>query len=275
MENPNELQSICLNMAEQTPKVSWSICIRDHDGEVLAGHDADVSLRTASIGKLFLLAEVARRLEDGTIGGNLLLSRSADLGVADSGLWQHLQTDSLAVEDLAFLIASVSDNLATNVLLTHLGLSEVKALASSLGLTQTELQDRVRSSRAPGDDRTLSVGSAAELSRFMVWVVQNQLVSGAVSAQLRKWLMANVDLSMVASAFGLDPLAHMHADRDWVLWNKTGTDIGIRADVGTILGPGGSVSYAAIANWTGEDFRDQILNSMRRLGESIRKRLEG
>ena len=87
--------------------------------------------------------------------------------------------------------------------------------------------------------------------------------------------MANVDLSMVASAFGLDPLAHMHADRDWVLWNKTGTDIGIRADVGTILGPGGSVSYAAIANWTGEDFRDQILNSMRRLGESIRKRLEG
>ena len=56
------------------------------------------------------------------------------------------------------------------------------------------------------------------------------------------WLSLNADLSMVASAFGLDPLAHRSADHGLLLVNKTGTDGGVRSEVGVLRGPRARVS---------------------------------
>ena len=60
-----------------------------------------------------------------------------------------------------------------------------------------------------------------------------------VSRRLRRWLSANTDLSMVASAFCLDPLAHFEPDRGIMLVNKTGTNAGVRADAGRVDGTRG------------------------------------
>jgi beta-lactamase class A len=69
---------------------------------------------------------------------------------------------------------------------------------------------------------------------------------------VRQWLSANVDLSMVGSAFverlGVDPLAHLNGPV-W-FFNKTGTDVGVRADVGAATVGGRTVAWAAIANWS-------------------------
>ena len=59
-------------------------------------------------------------------------------------------------------------------------------------------------------------------------------VSTSVSSQVLGWLATGVDLSMVGAAFGLDPLAHAVPDRGISLHNKTGTDAGVRADVGLV-----------------------------------------
>jgi beta-lactamase class A len=79
---------------------------------------------------------------------------------------------------------------------------------------------------------------------------------------------------MVASAFGLDPLAHAGgADRGITLWNKTGTDSGVRADVGAVRHGTGTVAYAVICNWRAEDRadpRDQVLAAMRAIGDLLR-----
>jgi len=48
----------------------------------------------------------------------------------------------------------------------------------------------------------------------------------------------------VASAFGLDPLAHRMPDHSVLLMNKTGTDGGVRSEVGVLRGPRASVAYA-------------------------------
>ena len=64
-------------------------------------------------------------------------------------------------------------------------------------------------------------------------------------------MSAGTDLSMVGSAFGLDPLSHAGADGGVRLWNKTGTDTGVRADAGVVEVDGAIWSYAAICNWTG------------------------
>jgi beta-lactamase class A len=46
-----------------TPAVSWSICVRKNDGTILAEHQPASSLPTASVGKILLLIEAARRIE--------------------------------------------------------------------------------------------------------------------------------------------------------------------------------------------------------------------
>ena len=48
------------------------------------------------------------------------------------------------------------------------------------------------------------------------------------------WLGLGCDLSMVASAFNLDPLARTTMTRGFTLVNKTGTAAGVRADVGFV-----------------------------------------
>src|SRR6202000_2749622 len=184
--------------------------------------------------------------------------------------------EKLAVRDLCVLIASVSDNLATNVLLKHVGLQRVHDLAESLNLEHTALLDYVRDHRGPDDPETLSTGSASELSLVMSQLSRNELVSPAVSEQVNAWLATNVDLSMVASVFGLDPLAHAPSERNFGISNKTGDGPGTMADVGMIGRNAVWLNYAVIANWNASDadLRDRALSGMRNIGTIRRTTIE-
>jgi beta-lactamase class A len=269
------LQRSIDDVVARTVGIDWSICVRDAAGREVAGRKADQSMKTASVGKLLLLVEVARQCAEGDLTGTTVLRRDPELHVADSGIWQHLSVEQLSVHDLCVLVASVSDNLATNVLLKHVGLQPLRDLAESLGLHHTALLDHVRDHRGPDDPETLSTGSASELSLVMSQLSRNQLVSSNVSDQVNVWLATNVDLSMVASAFGLDPLAHAPADRNFVIRNKTGADPGVRADVGMIGRNAVWLHYAVIANWNAsDDLRDRALSGMRALGEILRTKIE-
>jgi beta-lactamase class A len=256
--------------------IQWSISIRDTVGHELACRNAERAMKTASVGKILLLVEAARQCGDGVLDGSTLLARDPELLVADSGLWQHLHVDELPIKDLCLLIASVSDNLATNILLKRVGLPALRRLAESLGLVDTALLDYARDYRGPHDPPALSTGSASELSRLMSQLYRGELISPAVSDQVNTWLATGVDLSMVASAFHLDPLAHALPDRNVVIHNKTGADPGVRADVGTIGRPTTGVSYAVIANWdpADGDLRDVVLSGMKSIGATLRSVLE-
>jgi beta-lactamase class A len=260
----------------KSTNIDWSICIRDAAGHELAGCNADRAMKTASIGKLLLLVEVARQCDEGALTGATLLGRDPELLVADSGIWQHLHVEKLSIHDLCILIASVSDNLATNVLLKRVGLRRLHELAESLRLVHTTLLDFVRDHRGPDDPATLSTGSASELSRVMSQLSRNELVSPTVSEQVNAWLATGVDLSMVASAFGLDPLAHAPSDRNFVIRNKTGADTGVRADVGTIGRNAVWFAYAVIANWDASDpdLQDAALSGMNAIGTILRTIIE-
>src|SRR6476469_6560346 len=144
--------------------VTWSVCVRDGAGMPLAAVNADAALRTASVGKVLLLVETARLIVAGELSPDEPLTRSLDLWVGDSGLWHTLSVETLPLIDVAALVGAVSDNLATNVLLQRVGLAEVAARATSLGLRATALHDRVRDHRTPEHAATLSTGTAAELS---------------------------------------------------------------------------------------------------------------
>ena len=261
--------------------VTWSVCVRDGSGMPLGAVGADVPLRTASVGKVLLLVETARLITAGELSPDEPLTRSVDLWVGDSGLWHTLSVETLPLIDVAALVGAVSDNLATNVLLQRVGLAEVAARATSLGLRATALHDRVRDVRGDDHPATLSTGAAGELSELMSRLASGTAAGPGADRLVRQWLSANVDQSMVGSALveqgGLDPIAHHSSlGLPTTFWNKTGTDAGVRADVGAVTAGHRTVTWAAIANWDPSPGSTldhltvwAVLRGMRHIGEAV------
>lgn len=237
-------------------------------GLVVCAIDDRIVLPTASVGKVLLLIEVSARLTARDFSGYGILDKAPRELVSDSGLWQHLQAPSLPVADLGALVGATSDNLATNVLLNQIGLDAVRARTESLGLTRTALLDLVRETRGPDDAPQLSVGATAELSWLMGALYRGQVVDQVTSRRVVGWLSLNNDLSMVASAFGLDPLSHRSVDHGIQLVNKTGTDAGVRSEVGILHGPRTTVSYAVTVQFDDNSLgrRLRVLEAMRTVG---------
>lgn len=251
---------------------TWSVLVRDvASGEVFFSRSPELELSAASAPKLLLLVACAVLAERGELDLDERLDRSSVEPVGDSGLWQHLAQPTLTVGDAAMLVGSVSDNLATNVLLERIALDAVEAVRAELGIEGVHLHDRVRDHRGPKDPARLGTASAAGLAELMARLASRSLGSGDVSDRVFGWLRHSVDLSMVAAAFGKDPLSHGIDGALPRLVNKTGTDAGVRVDAGVVLGPHRMLAYAALANWTETDATDAVLASMRGLGAELRR----
>jgi beta-lactamase class A len=261
------------------PAVRWSIQIVDaQDGTVLASRAPEVVCETASVGKVFLLIEVARRLEAGDLSPDQRIEIPDEHRVADSGLLYRMRDQRVTVADAALLVGAVSDNLATNALLWLCGLDAVRAVAPALGFTDTSLHDYIRNERTPDLPWTPSYGTGAELAELMRRLGAGEIVSPAVSDRVLDWLAADTDTSMVADALLLDPLAHVEPEyQDMVLRHKTGSTSFARIDVGHLTGPGASIAYAVAANWkdADDDLRAPVLDTMHAIGEQLRGHVTG
>jgi beta-lactamase class A len=258
------------DLAYEGAQVSASVVDLDSQRTLLAVDDRIV-LPTASIGKILLLIEVSARLTERDFPGYGILDKTPRDAVGDSGIWQHLQAPSLPVADLATLVGATSDNLATNVLLNQVGLPAVRARTEDLGLLRTALLDLVRDSRGPDDAPQLSVGSTAELTWLFGSLARGEIVDTLTSSRVLGWLSLGCDLSMVASAFGLDPLSHRGVDHGLLLVNKTGSDAGVRSEAGILRGPRAAVAYAASVqfNDSGIAHRLRVLDAMRAVGVDL------
>lgn len=266
-------------LPELDPRATWSIRVLDQaTGEALLEHQPDTQCETASIGKIFLLIEVARRLESGELDPDEVVRAPAEHAVQDSGILYRMRGQALGIEDLAVLVGAFSDNLATNALLARCGLDAVRRVAPALGYEQTSLHDFIRNERTPEMPWTPSYGTARELADVLARLARGEAHSPAVSERVLGWLASDADTSMVADAFLLDPLAHVDAEyQDLVLRHKTGTTDFARIDVGHVRGRAGAVSYAVAANWKGvpADLRAPVMDAMRDIGEQIRHHVTG
>ena len=245
------------DLAYEGARVSASVLDLD-SGRALVTIDDRIVLPTASVGKVLLLIEVAARVTAETAAGLGILDKASVDAVADAGLWQHLTAPSLPMADVAALVGATSDNLATNVLLRQVGLPAVRRRAESLGLERTAMLDIVRDARGPDDAPQLSVGSTAELSRLFASLARGEVVDTATSARVLGWLSLGSDLSLVASAFGLDPLAHRKTDHELLLVNTTGTDQGVRSEAGVLRGPRTAVTYAVSVQFNDSGIRPRL-----------------
>jgi beta-lactamase class A len=256
------------------------MCVLGSDGRVVRAVNAETTYTTASVGKIFLLCEAAQQIADGRIDPAVTLTANSAPCAGGSGLWQHLDQEQLSVADICTLIGSVSDNLATNVLLERVGLAAVTARARALGCQESGLHDMVRDTRGPDDPPRLSSGNAQELAEVALRIHvaatggTGDGITPAAATLVEQWLLTGTDLSLVAAPFRLDPLEH-GVFEPWMLWNKTGSDVDVRADLGVVTRGETFVAYAAIATWgSGDLLTEEPFDLMHGLGRSIRHDLE-
>lgn len=244
-------------LAASGARVSVRVADLDRGTPVLAGDDF-VTLPIAGVGIVPLLIEVATRFDAGSLDPLEIVDRSTVGDVAVAGIWRHLLAPALPLGDLAVLAASTGDALAANALLDRVGLDAVRARLGSLGMPRTALLDRFRDDRGPDDAPHYALGTARELAAMFAALVNTDVVSAGVSAQVSEWLSLNHDLSLVGSVTGLDPFAHDDDKHELLFVNKTGRADGIRAEAGVLAGPRAGVSYAMIVGFDDLSMSDRL-----------------
>lgn len=232
-------------LAASGAQVSVRVTDLDRGTEVLAG-DAHLTLPVGGIGVVPLLIETASQFETGALDPLEIIERTSVEPVEVGGLWRHLKAPAFPVCDLAVLAAATGDAIAANALLARVGLEAVRERIERIGLVRTALMDGFRDRRGLDDAPHVALASTEELTTLFSALVNSQVVSPAVSAQVSEWLSLGHDLSLVASATGLDPFAHDDDRHQLLFVNKTGRADGVRAEAGVLAGPRAGVAYAVI-----------------------------
>lgn len=267
-----DLQAEVDRVVGDCPGVTWSVQVR-HQGEIVADVDSARVCPSASMGKILVLWAAAAAIVSGERGAQDPVEVRHGDRVADSGIWQHLTEQTLSWQSACVLVGAVSDNTAANVLIRELGLERLAQVSTDLGVPETRQVDVLRDHREAGHPAAPSWSRARDLADLMDrWARVED--DDAVAALVRTWLARDTDLSMVASGFDLDPLAHDRLGGGRFLFHKTGTDAGIRADAGAVGRLGDRWSYGVLATWDPQDGSrvPAVLAAMHSLGRLIARR---
>lgn len=134
-------------------------------------HQADLAFEAASLVKLPILVELGRRLEAGQHKSDDRLVFEERFRVGGSGVLKDRQAGGeYTLDQLALWMVTESDNVATDMLLEHLGMAEIEKEMTRLGLSHTTVQRKVFAFEEieRGRDNRISAGDAAILLGRMV-----------------------------------------------------------------------------------------------------------
>lgn len=149
---------------------------RDIDDDAEAGFNADTLVVTASVFKIGVVLELAHQYSTGELDPLQRVSVGANERVmGPTGLSGMLDEADLSLRDLSYLMMTVSDNTATDVIMNLVGIERVNATLRTLGLEQTVLE---------GDCRQL-LGSLLEDLGFRPGEIPTQKINALDPHQLR------------------------------------------------------------------------------------------
>lgn len=194
----------------------------DLDNDVRMSRRGDEKFPTASLIKVPILVTVYDLVSKGQISLDDPLTVLKIDQVPGSGILQHLHNGIvLTVRDAAFLMITISDNTATNILLDRIIIRRVWNKMDSLGLTQTRVHSKsfLRNSSVAMDSSVkygIGVTTPNEMARLFELLAKGQAVNPASdSAMLGILERTDSDMMMQRFAGGVRT-AHKSGETDQV-----------------------------------------------------------
>ena len=240
--------------------------------------NADERFPTASVIKVAVLLEAYHQAAEGTAPlTSTITLRDADK-VGGSGVLNGMSDGlQLPIRDLAHLMIVLSDNTATNLLVTKLGTKRIDERLESYGLRSTKIfRPTFRDGKPdihPELEREYGLGMATprEMGRLMALIAEGRAVNREASARMLETLRRQQDRAMIPR---LLPSTVRVANKTGTDSEKVADDKGrrgaIRADAAIVSGDG--FEYViAIFTRRGADTRGTVDNAGVLLGAKLSK----
>lgn len=196
-------------------------------------HNGARPFRAASTVKVPLLIELLRQIEDGVfaIDDQYTLERADK--TPGSGVLQDLHDGlTLTYRDLIYLMISISDNTATNILIDRAGMDDVNTTMRELGMMDSILGRKMRG-RPAGENEGENWATPNDYLLALRAIVGSSFVSDAGRAFMRTMLEKQQNSRRIARYL---------PERPGITWgSKTGSLVGVANDVGFISTPRGTL----------------------------------
>lgn len=157
---------------------------------IIAPHDAHFSYRgddlfkSASTIKIAIMVELFRKIDRGEVSLDDTYVLSADDKVPGSGVLQELHDGiELTIGDVVYLMMSISDNPATNILIDLVGMENVNATMRELGLEESVLGRPMRGRPANEGERE-NLATPSELAKLMQAILDKTAASEAACTKM-------------------------------------------------------------------------------------------
>lgn len=178
----------------------------------------------ASVIKLTVMAELFRQLESGELDPDKTIRISDEDRVPICGVLTLLHSGlEVTPEDLCWLMITISDNMATNLLIDLLGLEKIQKNVEALGLEGVQLNRKMFEKR-PGYREKINYITAAGIGALLEKIYRGQLVSEKASRRMMEMLLAQQCSNKIPLLLPGGAVAH-----------KTGEDDTMTHDVGILL----------------------------------------
>lgn len=205
----------------------------------------------ASTIKLFILRELYRQREAGLLRLDETLVMGRYDVVPGSGVLKDLTPDraSLTLHDLATLMITVSDNVATNLLIGRLGTTAVNRGTREAGFADTFLRGKLFKARTRRSHTT-----ARDLGTLMTQIARRQAVSRQASNDMLD-ILRREQSDFIVGRFLPYTTEELEQDRrPWKIASKSGSIKGHRHDVALVEGRGNRYVLALMSSGA-EDLR--------------------
>lgn len=234
------LQSAFLHMQEKTGCNAF-FAIQDFtSGKVLAIHEENTPVPSASLIKLPLLLCALEAVQKGELSFDQRIPICEQQHTGDS----RTIARSASCAPLSFLLETMiadSDNTAANVLIDFLGMERVNALCKMCGMSGTCLRrhmlDFGAAVRGEENDTT-----ARDILCFFSFLQEDAFLTPALCGTARRILLAQRDKAYLMYAMPKQRAAH-----------KTGELPGIRHDAGILYGGRRTVGFSVLTQSDNEN----------------------
>ncbi len=208
------------------------VTVRAPNGEVYA-YRGDRRFGAASTVKIPIMIEIYRQIDR----GERSLDDRYELRAADrapgSGVMLHLhEGTTLTLGDLVYLMISISDNTATNVLIDMAGMANVNETMRALGMSGSTLGRKMKGRPAQGDEPE-NWATPNDYARVIEAILEKRAASEASCERM---------IAVLEKQQCKRRLSRYLPERDGVRWgSKTGSVAGVTNDVGFVMTDLGTV----------------------------------
>jgi beta-lactamase class A len=206
----------------------WEVVVKKLDTGQAATYRSSTPIISASLYKLFVLYEVFRQWDAGSLRLDESLPITASAAAEDAAIGNLKFTvgSSVPIRVLLDRMIAVSDNTAAITLTRRVGIDNVNRTLQAIGLSNSRLD-------FAGDNLT----TADDVADLLERIAAGRAVSQAASRQMLDLLLGQELNDLIPATLPANvPVAH-----------KTGTLDGLRHDAGIVYGPSGPYVFVVMS----------------------------